>query len=478
MKITRKDLERLGPSGLAELDNVLDQLLARRAAGISPWLCNRPGCDGSPHPDDPAYPGFHARPNQRPPAGTWARWVLCAGRGFGKTRTGAEWAIGKARTQERGALVAPTAADARDTMVEGESGILACAPPTFRPVYEPSKRRLTYPNGAIQTLYSAAEPDRLRGPQQHYAWADELAAWKNMQYAWDMLQMGLRLGDRPQTAVTTTPRPLPLVKELVRSPRSVITRGTTYDNLHNLAETFRETVLDRYEGTTLGQQELYAEILDDLPGAWLKRSLIEQHRVTDPADVPELLLRVVAMDPAGTGLGDETGLIAGGWGSDGCTYLTHDWSEGLPPDAAARRAWAMFDQTEADVLVFEDNFGKGWVREVLERVWRESHPGPGNPPLAEIHASAGKQLRAQPTAMRYEQGRVRHVGVLDKYEDQATSWMSEEADQRTKSPDRVDAAVHLDTFLVKRFIKSSVGMTSPQRRAAARQAARAAAGRA
>lgn len=465
MTFTRGELEALGPTGLAALEAILDEQLQLRDAGRSPWLCADPTCDGQPH--GARFPGPHARPNQRPPEGDWALWLLLAGRGFGKTRCGGEWSWRMAKHLERGALVAPTAADARDVMVEGESGILACAPPTFRPVYEPSKRKLTYPNGAIQMLYSADEPDRLRGPQHHYAWADELAAWKKLQYGWDMLMMGLRLGDHPQVAATTTPRPLPLIKDLLKRESTAITRGTTYDNLTNLAESFKQNVLDRYEGTTLGRQELHAEVLDDLPGALLSRAVLERNRVDA---VPDLLLKIVAMDPAGTGAGDETGLIAGGWGADGHTYLTHDWSDHLSPEAATRRAWELFETSGADVLVYEDNFGKGWVQEVMTRAWKDRHGATSHPPLEQVTASAGKQLRAQPVVMRYEQGRVHHAGEFPVLEDQLTTWMPHEPDQRFKSPDRVDAAVHLDTYLVKRFVKNVITLSSPFRRGQSRAA--------
>ena len=455
MSISRSDLERLAPSELERLNATLDQALLDRNSGKVGWLCDLDGCDGSPHK---GRPGPHARPNQRPPGDEtdWDTWLLLAGRGFGKTRCGSEWAWRKAKVLERGALVGPTAADTRDILVEGESGIMACAPASFRPVYEPSKRKLTYPNGAIQMLYSADEPDRLRGPQHHYGWADELAAWRRLQYAWDMLQMGMRLGDHPQVCVTTTPRPLPLVKELVKDPLAYVVRGSTYDNLSNLAPTFRRAVVARYEGTTLGRQELDAEVLDDLPGALLSRNVIDRNRV----DVcPDLLLRVVAMDPAGTGSGDETGLIAGGHGADDREYITHDWSDQLTPNRAANRAWDLFDETDADVLVYEDNFGKGWVKEVLQKVWQE-RTGKGMPsaPIQEVWASHGKKLRAQPVVMRYEQNQVSHVGVHGKLEDQYTTWIPEEDPD---SPDRVDAAVHLITYLTKRFRNDPVTMVSP-----------------
>lgn len=486
--ISRADLAKLSADDLARVVAVAEAIEERERSGRVAWLCDRPGCDGSPHP---GRPGPHARPSQRwpdPELITYDVWLLLAGRGFGKTRCGSEWAwrMAKKLPGSRGALVGPTAADTRDILVEGESGILACAPPTFRPVYEPSKRKLTYPNGSIQMCYSADEPDRLRGPQHHYGWADELAAWKKIQYAWDMLQMGMRLGEHPQVCVTTTPRPLPLVKELVKSEMSAVVRGSTYDNLQNLAPTFRRTVVDKYEGTTLGRQELNADILEDLPGALLARSVIEDNRVDDAPT--ETLLRVVAMDPAGTGLGDETGLVAGTVGVDRHLYITEDRSEKMPPRASATAAWKLFEDTEADVLVFEDNFGKGWVKEVLTKVWQErwlarwkeenpdaapedvpeDHAAPAAP-LAEVHASAGKQLRAQPTVMRYEKGQVHHVGVFGKLEDQYTTWIPEE--DPGKSPDRVDAAVHLDAYVAKRFHIAPARIATPHERLAALQRA-------
>jgi phage terminase large subunit-like protein len=301
-------------------------------------------------------------------------------------------------------------------------------------------------------LYSADEPDRLRGPQHHYGWADELAAWRRIQYAWDMLQMGMRLGAHPQVCVTTTPRPLPLVKQLLKDPMSAVVRGSTYDNLANLAPTFRRTVVQKYEGTTLGRQELNADILDDLPGALLARTVLERNRV-DVAPA-ETLFKAVAMDPAGTGRGDETGLVAGCVGMDRHAYVTHDRSAKMTPRESANAAWQLVDDTGADLLVYEDNFGKGWLKEVLQRVWEErarkgGNEHPGAAPMQSVWASAGKQLRAQPAVMRHEQGLIHHVGVFGELEDQYTTWIPE--DEPTKSPDRVDAAVHLDAFFAKRF---------------------------
>lgn len=452
----------LHPDARAALMRGLEAIADAQGQGRVPWLCALEGCDGSPHK---GRRGPHARPNQRPPGDDvdWDTWLLLAGRGFGKTRTGAEWAIEQAKKygpDGRGALVGPTAADARDILVLGESGILACAPHDFRPKYEPSNRRLTYPNGGIQMVYSADEPDRLRGPQHHYGWADELAAWRRLQYAWDMLQMGMRLGDHPQVCVTTTPRPLPLVKQLVKDSLCYTVRGSTYDNLDNLAPTFRRAVVARYEGTTLGRQELDAEILDDMPGALLSRVVLERNRV-DVA--PAAVLRAVSVDPAGTGLGDETGLVAGLYGVDGHQYLTHDWSRKMTPRQQAREAWRLFKETDADVLVYEDNFGKGWVRDGFITAWHEMHgKDTPVPMMAAVSANVGKQLRAQPVVMRHEQDMIHHVGSLPELEDQYTTWIPEETP--TKSPDRVDAAVHLHTYLTKRFEQQRVAFASPTAR--------------
>lgn len=461
--ISRRELMKLSPAELTALELGLEARLQDMEAGRGPWLCDRPECDGLPHA---GRRNRHARTAQRPPDWDWDVWMALAGRGWGKTRTGAEWAIDMARTLgegSRGALIGPTAESTRDVLVKGESGILACAPATFRPEYYPSRRELIYPNGAIQTLYSAEEPDRLRGPQHHYGWFDELAAWKKLREAWDMAQLGMRLGDHPQIFITTTPRPLSLIKELLKDPACAVTRGSTYDNLDNLAPTFRRAVIAKYEGTTLGRQELDAEVLDDLPGALVARAVIERNRVEAN---PGMLLRGVSVDPAGTGAGDEAGIVAGGRGADGRDYLTHDVSAKLSARDTAVRAWELFYETDADVLIYEDNLGKQWVRETLLSVHRELYPDQAEPydKLAPVTATVGKQLRAQPVAMRYEQNRVSHVGVLLELEDQFTTWIPEED---SKSPDRVDAAVHLITYMMRRFDRGSVSAASPYGRAPA-----------
>jgi len=250
-----------------------------------------------------------ARDAQLEPSGDWAFWLILAGRGFGKTRSGAEWVRSRVEAgATRVALVAATAADARDTMVLGESGLLAVCPPHNRPVYEPSKRSVTWPNGAVAKLYSAEKPDRLRGPQHEVAWCDEVAAWSYPQETWDNLLFGLRLG-ASQCVVTTTPRPTTLIKQLVKD--ATVTTGTTYDNQANLSQVFLKTVLKKYEGTRLGLQELHARLLEDTPGALWNLALLEQNRVQY---APELIRVVVAVDPAVTNNenSSETGIVVAG----------------------------------------------------------------------------------------------------------------------------------------------------------------------
>lgn len=452
----------------------LETLVQEKESGRGPWLCDRDPCDGKPHP---GALHKHSRSEQRPPADDdWDTWNLCAGRGFGKTRTGAEWVISQAREHARGALVGPTAADVRDTMVEGESGILACARAGFRPEYQPSKRRLVYPNGAMQFCYSADEPERLRGPQHHYAWADELAAWRYVQHAWDMLQMGLRLGDHPRVCVTTTPRPLPLIKALVKdTERTRTVHGSTYANVHNLAPVFQRTVLAKYEGTRLGRQELDAEILEDMPGALVARKHLRY--VDEP---PDMDLIVVGVDPAGTGTGDEAGIVVVGRGTaDRKMYVLADYSGQLTARQTGLKAWAALYEHGASKLVYEDNFGKQWLRDGLLDAYADHHgltpeqrravlaDDEDNPQdlqldggdgatgvlvspwklLAKVTARHGKHLRAQPVAMRYEQSRVIHMGQLTDLEDQLTTW---DPHRDSDSPDRIDALVHGATYIIKR----------------------------
>jgi len=388
---------------------------------------------------------FWARPEQLPPEGDWRVWLLLAGRGFGKTRTGAEHIRARAiaRTARRFALVAPTASDARDVMVEGESGILAVSPPWERPRYEPSKRRLTWPNGAMATLFSADEPERLRGPEHDLAWCDELASWRYPE-AWDMLMLGLRLGDDPRVLVTTTPRPTRLIRALMADPTIALTRGTTYENPY-LAPAFLGQIMRKYQGTRLGRQELEAELLEDVPGALWKRATIEASRAFS---APDLIRVVVAVDPAASsGEGsDETGIIVAGKDKSGCGWVLADASGRFQPLEWARTAISAYRAHCADRIVAEVNNGGDMVETTLRMI-------DPNAPFASVHASRGKITRAEPVAALYEQGRVRHVGVFPHLEDQMCAFARDAHgtfDVRLAgfSPDRVDALVWALTDLL------------------------------
>lgn len=390
-----------------------------------------------------------ARPEQLPPLGDWRVWLILAGRGWGKTRTGAELVRQRVESGKwkRVALVAPTSADARDVMVEGESGILACCGGR-RPVYEPSKRRLTWWNGAIGTTYSADEPDRLRGPQHDGAWCDEPAAWR-YPATWDQLMFGLRLGSNPQVVATTTPRPTPLIKGLVKLPTTVVTKGSTYENRANLAPAFMEQIITRYQGTRLGRQELDAEILDDVPGALWQRDLIEQYRVES---APDLVRLVVAVDPS---VGDATaekiaecGIIVAGIGRNGHGYVLSDVSLHATPAEWAKRVVGAYRVHQADRIVAESNNGGEMVRLTIRTVDK-------NAPVKLVSAQRAKEARAEPVASLYEQGRIHHVGTFPELEDQLCTWVPGEG----PSPDRLDALVWAFTELM---VKGAVPLVAPQ----------------
>lgn len=384
--------------------------------------------------------GFWARPEQMTPPGDWRVWFLNAGRGFGKTRTGAEWVREQVDAgRNRGALIGPTAGDVRDVMIEGESGLLSVFPRHQRPVYEPSKRRITFYTGAISTCYSADEPERLRGPQHEYGWADEVAAWRYMKEAWDQFMFGLRLGDDPRACVTTTPKPKALLKKLLAHPRTHVTRGSTYDNAANLADAFLEVILDEYEGTTLGRQELHAEILEEDPNALWERSRIVALRRDALPDGVELQRVVVAIDPAVSATGDETGILVVGKGTDEHGYVLADRSLRAKPEQWARAAVDAFHEWEADRIIAEVNNGGDLVESMIRLVDEDV-------PYKAVHASRGKQVRAEPIAGLYEQDRFHHVGTFDELEDQMCNWTPES----DESPDRMDALVWGATELFPR----------------------------
>lgn len=325
-------------------------------------------------------------------------------------------------------------------MVEGDSGILGVHPKEFRPIYEPSKRRLTWPNGAVASLYNATEPDQLRGPQHDLGWCDELAKWRYAQETWDMLQFGLRLGEDPRQMITTTPRPIVLLKKIMSDPRTVVTRGSTYENANNLAGTFLENIKIKYEGTRLGRQELNAEVLDDVPGSLWTREMLDKTRRKATDKLPDMQRVVVAIDPAGksqeTAISEgtaETGIVAAGIGVDGRGYVLDDQSCSLSPNGWARRALATYDVLKADAIIVEINQGGDMVKQTIQSV----RPGV---PVIEVHASRGKVTRAEPIAALYEQGRISHVGTFAELEDQQVLFTPLGITGETTG-DRVDALV-------------------------------------
>lgn len=396
-----------------------------------------------------------ARPEQLPPNWEWTTWLVMAGRGFGKTRTGAEWCLEQIRAGKgRLALVGPTAGDVRDIMVEGESGILACSPSWNRPAYEPSKRRLTWPNGAVATCFSADEPERLRGPQHEAAWGDEVGTWRYAQDAYDNLMFGLRLGKNPRLVLTTTPRRTKLLKDLLaREGKDVaVTRGRTSDNAANLAPSFLSTITGKYEGTRLGRQELDGEMLEDVPGALWQREWIERDRVDT---VPELSRIVVAIDPSVTSgdSSDETGIIVAGRGVSGDGYVLADASDRMAPHEWAREAVRLYHRFKADRIVAEVNQGGQMVEETI-------HAVDPNVPFTAVHASRGKVTRAEPVSAYYEREKggpkVHHVGAFPQLEDQMCGFTSDfDRSRAGYSPDRVDALVWALTELL---IGSTAGM--------------------
>lgn len=365
---------------------------------------------------DYQWRGGAARPSQLLPPGDWTIWLLQTGRGWGKTRTGAEAVRELVETEQarRIALVADTVSDAREVMIEGASGILACSPPTFRPVYEPSKRRLTWPNGAIATTYSAETPDQLRGPEHDAAWIDELAKMKARDLVWQNLRFGLRRGEHPRAIVTTTPRPVALLRKLNQQARDgrevVLTTGAMEENAANLAPSFLAEIREAYEGTRTGRQEIAGELLEDVEGAMWRRSWIDAARVSA---APQLVRVVVAIDPSGgeTAESAQQGIAVVGKGSDGDFYVLTAQGYRLSPAGWARRAVELYYQHDASIILAEKNYGGAMVKSTLRQIDRDV-------PLKIVSASQGKVLRAEPVALKYEQGRVHHVRQLDALEDQ------------------------------------------------------------
>ncbi len=397
-----------------------------------------------------AYWPFWARPEQMPPPGDWRTWLVMAGRGFGKTRAGAEWVrrIALSDGSARIALVASSILEARAVMVEGESGILACHTEATRPRFESSLRRLVWANGAQATLYSAAEPEGLRGPQHSHAWCDEIAKWDNSssraEQAWDNMQMGLRLGIVPQVLATTTPRAVPLVRKLVDNPIStntVITKGKTYDNAANLPPAFIASMRAQYARTALGRQELDGELLTDIEGALWSRSLLEQCR--EAACLESMARIVVGVDPPASARGDACGIVVCAVTPDGQGKVLADASVLRPsPERWARAVAATALHWKADRVVAEANQGGAMVESVLRAADCQM-------PLRLVHASSGKTVRAEPVAALYEAGRVNHVGQFPQLEDELCGLMVGGGYEGPgRSPDRADALVWALTELM------------------------------
>jgi phage terminase large subunit-like protein len=386
-----------------------------------------------------------ARDDQITPPGDWTYWLILAGRGWGKTRTGAEWVRSEVKRSRFVNLIGATADDARDIMIEGESGILSICPRGERPEYKPSQRKLAWPNGAVSLIFTADEPERLRGKQHEKLWADELAAWRYAE-AWTQAQFGLRLGARPQACITTTPRPTPLVRELIADPGTLATLGTTYDNRDNLAPSFFSKIVKTYEGTRLGRQELNGEVLLDNPRALWTRARIDELRRPKPGDdalaafLASLRRIVVAVDPAVTSNehSDETGIVVAGIGRDESLYVLEDCSTVATPDAWARVAVQAYRRWGADRIIAETNNGGDMVEAVIRSVDRSVS-------YRKVTATRGKVIRAEPIAALYEQGRAHHVGGFDRLEDQMIEFDPTIA--QTKSPDRMDALVWAGTEL-------------------------------
>jgi phage terminase large subunit-like protein len=380
---------------------------------------------------------FWARPDQAPPDGDWIIWLILAGRGAGKTRAGSEAVRTWVETYPIVNLVGATIADARDIMVRGESGILACCRRDERPRFLAADLRLKWPNGAVSSLFSAEEPDRLRGKQHMKLWCDEVAAWRQPD-AFDQAMLGLRLGDKPQAIITTTPRPSKIIKALAAGKDTIVTRGSTFDNKAHLARAFFERITARYKGRSIGRQELFAEIVEETPGALWTRALLERQRVAPEAAPKEFAEIVVAVDPpARSGSkSDECGLIVAAKAEGGLFYVLADLtSQGETPGAWGARVGAAFRGFKANRVVAEINNGGDMVAEVL----RQSEP---NLPVRAVHATRGKFLRAEPIAAAYERGLVLHIGTFSKLEDQLCA-LTPDFDRRAAgfSPDRADALV-------------------------------------
>lgn len=405
----------------------------------------------------------NGRPEQQPPPGNWRWWLVLAGRGFGKTRTGCEWINAKALLAKREgrprrfALVAETKSDCRDVIAEGESGILATSPPWNMPRYEVSKRRITWPDGTMGFLYSGEEPDQLRGPQFTDALVDELAKYQYMQETMDNLEMALRLGENPQGVITTTPRPLPLIKEMIGEateeddddPRVVVTRGSSYQNYVNLSPNYIKNIIKKYEGTRVGRQEIYADILDDVEGGFWTGEMLEKNRLPRKSKLPEMTRIGVAIDPATTSgeNANETGIMVGGLGTNGIAYLFEDKSGVFAPETWGDIAIASYDEYMGDAIIGERNNGGDLVRRNIRAC-----DGGDKPKIKLVWASRGKHVRAEPISSFHERGRIKFIGSFPDLEEQL-KFYTPKGWEGEGSPDRGDAFVWLMWYLL---VNSSV----------------------
>ncbi len=380
-----------------------------------------------------------ARKEQLEPPGEWAVWLYLAGRGSGKTRSGSEWIKSRVekRMAHRIALVGQSAADARDVLVEGESGILAVFKKSETPQYEPSKRRITFSTGAVATLYSAEDPDQLRGPSHDTALVDELAAYAHPDEVWSNLMFGLRLGDS-RCMITTTPRPIKILKDLVKREAEggvYVTRGSTYDNLKNLSKAFASEIISQYEGTRLGRQELMAEILDDIEGALWSRDVLDKNRRKEH---PILKKICVSIDPSVTSSARsaETGIIVGGIDDKNHGYCLADLTLRGTPESWAKVACEAYHKFSADYILAEKNNGGELVKSIIRNKDK-------NIPIRLVWASRGKLTRAEPISALDEQGRIHLVGAFNKLEDELCTY-----DGTGTSPDRLDAYVWCFSSLI------------------------------
>lgn len=445
-------LGQLSPKARAALNQRIDQRMdtERRI-----WYCGDRRCDGEPHG---IYNYKHARGSKRddsrgsqypPPGVDWVTWLMLAGRGSGKTKTGAEYTRYISKKVPSLALIGPTGPGLRNVMIEGRtSGLIrACRDAGEEYHYEPSKQRFTFQSGAVATLYTAEEPERIRGANLGFVWADEPAFWADPQAVWDIMMFALREEPRPHVLATTTPLPTDFIKQLVASPSTRTVTGSTYDNRSNLAPTYFQQILDKYEGTYLGRQEIYGEIIDDRVGAlWKSPQFQIPDFYFDPTMV-EMDRVLVGIDPAGSNnkRSDLTGIVVGGIRGD-ILHAIDDLSGKFSPAGWARAAINAHDKYKADAIVVERNYGGDMCRATLRAEGFEGR-------ILEAKATDGKRVRAEPIAARYEQGKARHVrgGAVGKLESEMVSWVPGEG----KSPNRVDAWVWVSTALTAGSAKAT-----------------------